>query len=79
LSLAIEVGTAAFNRAGGDTIAGCTTKLADSKGKTSGQCVLFDMGGVEARYVRIGVINGMADTYALDINTLEVVVLGKKS
>jgi hypothetical protein len=75
----IEVGTAAFNRAGGDTIAGCTTKLADSNGKTSGQCVLFDMGGVQARYVRIGVINGMADTYALDINTLEVVVLGKKS
>jgi hypothetical protein len=75
----IEVGTAAFNRAGGDTIAGCTTKLADSNGKTSGQCVLFDMGGVSARYVRIGVINGMADTYALDINTLEVVVLGKKS
>ena len=75
----IEVGTAAFNRAGGDTIAGCSTKLADSKGKTSGQCVLFDMGGVQARYVRIGIINGMADTYALDINTLEVVVLGKKS
>ena len=75
----IEVGTAAFNRAGGDTVVGCTTKLVDSTGKTSGQCVLFDMGGVQARYVRIGIINGMADTYDLDINTLEVAILGKKS
>jgi len=77
----IKVTTACFNRAGGDTIASVANKPIDKDGtgKASGQCVMFDMGGVKAQYVRVAIIDGMSDTkYDKDLNTYELAVYGKK-
>ncbi|MBE6536994.1 MAG: hypothetical protein E7673_03470 [Ruminococcaceae bacterium] len=79
-----KLSIAGFNRAGGDTIASVSNKPIDSKedggiGKASAQCVMFDMGGVKAQYVRVAIIDGMAEKYAKDLNTYELAVYGKKS
>lgn len=78
-----KVSIAGFNRAGGDEIASVSNKPIDNKedgglGKASGQCVMFDMGGIKAQYVRVAIIDGMATKYAKDLNTYELAVYGKK-
>ena len=50
--------------------------LADSKGKTSTAFTLFDMGGVKAQYVRVGILTGVV-VNEWDTNTYELVVYGK--
>ena len=51
--------------------------LPDKNGNTSSAFVLFDMGGVQAKYVRVGIVTGIT-TAELDMNTLELVVYGTK-
>jgi len=75
----LKIGTACQNRAGGDGIKNVTAKPQDTNGSTSGACVMFDMGGVSAQYVRLAVITGLTVESAYDINTLEVAGYGKKN
>ena len=61
-----------------------SNKPIDSKddggsGKASAECVMFDMGGLKAQYVRVAIIEGMADSYAKDLNTYELAVFGKEN
>ena len=75
----IKVGTACQNRAGGDTVKDVTNKPLDSSGAAASACAMFDMGGVTAQYVRVGVITGLTVTSDYDINTYEIAVYGKKN
>ena len=78
----IKITTACFNKAGGDTVESVSNKPIDKDGtgKTSSQCVMFDMGGIKAQYVRVAIIEGMtvSTTPHKDINTYELAVYGKK-
>ena len=76
----IKVTTACYDRTSGDTQESVTDKPKDSTGHTSGVSVMFDMGGVRAQYVRVGIVDGMSDSKypTRDINTLELAVYGKK-
>ena len=51
--------------------------LPDKNGNTTSAFALFDMGGVQGKYVRVGIVTGIT-TAELDMNTLELVVYGTK-
>ena len=75
----IKVGTACQNKAGGDTVKSVTDKPLDSSGTAASACAMFDMGGVTAQYVRVGVITGLTVQSNYDINTYELAVYGNKN
>ena len=73
--------SAGYNRVAGDLLESVSNKPIDKDGtgKTSGQCVMFDMGGVQAQYVRVGIVEGMTmTTSSNDLNTYELAVYGKR-
>ena len=51
--------------------------LPDKNGNTTSAFALFDMGGVQAKYVRVGIVTGIT-TADLDMNTQELIVYGTK-
>ena len=65
----------AMLNATGNELYNIPTRPKDSAGKTSSALVLFDMGGVKARYIRIGVVTGVTAN-DWDMNTLELIVYG---
>lgn len=65
----------ALMNAAGKTLYNISDRPKDSAGKTSSALVLFDMGGVKAKYIRIGVVTGVTAN-DWDMNTLELVVYG---
>ncbi len=78
-----KVITCTYDRTAGDVLSSVSNKPIDSKdeggsGKASGECVMFDMGGIKAQYVRVAIIDGMGTKYAKDLNTYEIAVYGKK-
>jgi len=48
----------------------------DKSGKTASACTMFDMGGVRAKYVRVGIITGVV-VNDWDTNTYELAIYGK--
>ena len=73
--------SAGYNRVAGDLLESVSNKPIDKDGtgKTSGQCVMFDMGGVQAQYVRVAITEGMTvTTNSNDLNTYELAVYGKR-
>ena len=76
----IKIVTACYDRTSGDVLSSVSNKPADSAGKTSSQCVMFDMGGIKAQYVRVAIVDGMSDSAypTKDMNTFELAVYGKK-
>ncbi len=76
----IKITTACYDRTSGDTFASVSNKPIDKDGagKASAECVMFDMGGISAQYVRVAIIDGMDASYANDLNTYELAVYGKK-
>ena len=77
----IKVTTAGYDKTAGDTLVSVTNKPIDKDGtgKASGECVMFDMGGIKAQYVRVAIVDGMAESYSDDLNTYELAVYGKKN
>lgn len=77
----IKITTCSYDRTSGDVLQNVTTKPTDETNHTSSACVMFDMGGIKARYVRVAIIDGMDDAAytTRDINTLELAVYGKKN
>ena len=67
--------TVALKKNGGELI-NLGKILKDSKGKNADAFTLFDMGGVKAQYVRVGIITGVI-VNDWDTNTYELVVYGK--
>ncbi len=76
----IKITTACYDKTAGDTLASVSNKPIDKDGtgKASSECVMFDMGGIKAQYVRVAIVDGMADSYSDDLNTYELAVYGKK-
>ena len=73
--------SAGYNRVAGDLLESVSNKPIDKDGtgKASGQCVMFDMGGVQAQYVRVAITEGMTmTTSSNDLNTYELAVYGKR-
>ena len=68
--------TVALKKQGGELI-NLGKILKDSKGKNADAFTLFDMGGVKAQYVRVGIITGVI-VNDWDTNTYELVVYGRK-
>ena len=67
--------TVALKKNGGELI-NLGKILKDSRGKNADAFTLFDMGGVKAQYVRVGIITGVI-VNDWDTNTYELVVYGK--
>ena len=77
----IKITTACYDRTSGDTFASVSNKPIDKDGagKASAECVMFDMGGISAQYVRVAIVEGMTlSTSSNDLNTYELAVYGKK-
>ncbi len=74
----IKIVTCSYDRTSGDELASVSNIPTDKSGKLVDACVMFDMGGIKAQYVRVAIIDGMASSYANDLNTYELAVYGKK-
>lgn len=75
----IKITTACYDRTSGDTFASVSNKPIDKDGagKASAECVMFDMGGISAQYVRVAIVEGMTlSTSSNDLNTYELAVYG---
>lgn len=74
-----KITTCSYNRNAGDELKNVSNIPKDVSGKLVDSCVMFDMGGIKAQYVRVAIIDGMAESYANDINAYELAVYGKKN
>ena len=74
------VPTACWDNVNGTALKSCGKMSADPNGSTSTVTCLFDMGDVEAQYIRIGVVVGRNDSenYYNTINTRELLIFGEK-
>lgn len=59
----------------GTPLADLKNTIKDSVGDAAGACALFSMGGIQAKYVRVGIITGIT-VNDWDLNTLELAVFG---
>ena len=76
-----QVPTACWNQVTGTDLVNCGTSPKDPwNGNTAKVTCLFDMGGVEGQYIRVGVIVGRNDEENKynTINTREILVYGEK-
>lgn len=73
------VPTAVWDTVNGNAVSGCTnaSSYTDKSVNTTGYVALFDMGEVEAKYVRIAVISGRAAS-TNTVNTKEILAFGTK-
>lgn len=76
----IKITTCSYDRTSGDVIENVSNIPKDTAGKTATACIMFDMGGVQAQYVRVAIIEGMTSTTSSnDLNTYELAVYGKRA
>ena len=76
----IKITTCSYDRTSGDVIENVSNIPKDTAGKTSTACIMFDMGGIQAQYVRVAIIEGMTSTTSSnDLNTYELAVYGKRA